>query len=298
MGAELLLLPLTPLYSAAVRLRAAAYRHGVARVESLAAPVVSVGNLTFGGTGKTPVVTALARDLARRGRRPAVLTRGYGRQDRAPVVLVGPEPGVGPDTAGDEPLEMACRLPGVPVVVDADRLRGGREALRRRADVLLLDDGFQYLGLARDLDLVLVDAGDPWGGGHLPPLGRLREPRRALRRADAVLVTKLRGDDGRLAALRREIERLAPGVPVVRVTAWRRGRWIGPEGPAGAGGDVAGRRGLRRSPASAARPALRPCSRPWAWRWLGGAGSRTITATRPRTWRPSRRRRPGWTRCR
>jgi tetraacyldisaccharide 4'-kinase len=104
-----LLLPLTPLYSAAVQIRAAAYRRGVLKVHSLGVPVVSVGNLTFGGTGKTPVVAALARDLVRRGHRPAVLTRGYGRSTSQPVVVVGPDHGQSVATAGDEPLELAHR---------------------------------------------------------------------------------------------------------------------------------------------------------------------------------------------
>jgi tetraacyldisaccharide 4'-kinase len=146
-----------------------------------------------------------------------VLTRGYLRAEvGSPLVLVGPELSSTADEAGDEPLELARRLPGVPVVVDAVRSRGGLEALRLGADVLVLDDGFQHLPLHRDLDLVLVDGGDPWGGGHLPPLGRLREPPSALRRADAVLVTKV-PDDGAQAvdAIRRRVERLAPGLPLL-----------------------------------------------------------------------------------
>ncbi len=215
MGSEMLLLPLTPLYAGVVRARAAAYRHGLLRRHLLERPVVSVGNLTFGGTGKTPTVIALVRDLVRRGRRPAVLTRGYGRRGRDPVVAVGP--GMIPEarTAGDEPVEMARRLPGVPIVVDEDRVRGGREAVARGADVLVLDDGFQHLRVARDLDLLVVDAGDPWGGGHLPPRGRLREPLSAMARATAVLVTKLGDDPGPLAAIRDTVQRLAPGIPVL-----------------------------------------------------------------------------------
>jgi tetraacyldisaccharide 4'-kinase len=186
-----LLTPLTPLYAALVTARAAAYDQGLLRARELSVPVVSVGNLTFGGTGKTPTVIALVRDLVRRRRRPAVLTRGYGRRGTSPLVVVGPDPEVGVERTGDEPLEMAARLPGVPIIIDADRVRGGTEAVRLGADVLVLDDGFQHLRVARDLDLVLVDAGDPWGGGSLPPRGRLREPLAAIARASAVLVTKV-----------------------------------------------------------------------------------------------------------
>lgn len=211
-----LLTPLTPLYRGAVRARLAAYRRGWLQSSKLQVPVVSVGNLTFGGTGKTPMVIALVRDLVRRGRHPAVLTRGYGRSAAEPVVLVGPDPLVSAQRAGDEPLELAARLPGVPVVVDPDRARGGIEALTRGADVLVLDDGFQHLRLERDLDVVLVDAGDPWGGGRMPPRGRLREPVAGLTRADAVLVTKVGADPSMVVAeIRRVVDQVAPGLPVM-----------------------------------------------------------------------------------
>ncbi len=211
-----LLLPLTPAYSCLVRTRANAYRRGWLQTRKLPVPVISVGNLTFGGTGKTPTVISLVRDLVRRGHRPGVLTRGYGRSSRDPMVLVGPEAGIAAEVAGDEPVEMAMRLPGVPIVVDGDRFRGGSQALLHGVDVLVLDDGFQYLGLTRDLDLVLVDAGDPWGGCHLPPLGRLREPLEALRRASAVIVSKLAlPADAVLAEVREKVAARHPGLPVL-----------------------------------------------------------------------------------
>lgn len=210
-----LLLPLAPVYRGAVAVRRAVYRRGLIQRTKLPVPVISVGNLTFGGTGKTPTVIALARDLVRMGRRPAILTRGYKRLDDEQVVVVGPEPRQTASEIGDEPLEMARRLPGVPVVVDADRARGGAEAQRQGADVVLLDDGFQHLRLERDLDLVLIDAGDPWGGGRLPPLGRLREPVAALERADAVLITKAPADWRPLAAeIERVIDHVAPRLQV------------------------------------------------------------------------------------
>ena len=210
-----LLLPLAPFYRGAVAVRRAAYRRGLLQRTKLPVPVISVGNLTFGGTGKTPTVIALARDLVRMGRRPAILTRGYKRLDDGQVVVVGPEPRQTAAEIGDEPLEMARRLPGVPVVVDADRARGGAEAQRLGADVVLLDDGFQHLRLERDLDLVLIDAGDPWGGGRLPPLGRLREPVAALERANAVLITKAPAEWRPLVAeIERVIDRIAPRLQV------------------------------------------------------------------------------------
>lgn len=216
MAWRVLLLPLAPLYRGAVAARSAVYRRGWIARERLPLPVVSVGNLSFGGTGKTPAVIALVRDLVRRGRRPAVLTRGYGRSDRDQRVVVGPEPRLRAAEIGDEPLELAHRLPGVPVIVDADRARGGREAERLGADIAVLDDGFQHLGLERDLDLVLLDAGDPWSGGRMPPRGRLREPLAALSRADAVLITKLPRDWRPVAArIEAEVRDIAPGLPVL-----------------------------------------------------------------------------------
>ncbi len=210
-----LLLPLSPAYRGAVAVRRIAFSRGWFRRERLTVPVVSVGNLTFGGTGKTPTVIALVRDLVRMGRRPAILTRGYKRRGDDQIVVIGPEPRHTVFEAGDEPLEMAGQLPGVSVVVDADRERGGREAIRLGADVVVLDDGFQHLRLERDLDIVVIDAGDPWGGGHLPPLGCLREPVAALRSADAVLVTKV-PDDWRpvVAEIESVVDRVAPALQV------------------------------------------------------------------------------------
>jgi tetraacyldisaccharide 4'-kinase len=219
MGWKSLLLPLTPLYAGAVRMRALAYRRGWLRSQRLRVPVVSIGNLTFGGTGKTPTVISLVRDLVRRGRCPAVLTRGYGRRETDTVVVVGPNPGVTADMAGDEPLELAGRLPGVPIVVAADRAGGGQEAIRLGADIVLLDDGFQHLPLHRDLDLVLIDAGDPWGGGFLPPRGRLREPLSALGRASAVLVSKLPpGSESLLRMISKQVHEIVPDMPVLGST--------------------------------------------------------------------------------
>lgn len=217
MGPEVLLLPLAPLYAAVVRLRAAAYRRGILKSQRATVPVISVGNLTFGGTGKTPMVAALVRDLVARGRRPAVLTRGYGRRGRGALTLVGPDAGVPAEIAGDEPLVLSAALPGVPVVVDSDRARGTARAAAGGSDVVVMDDGFQHLALERDLDIVLVDAGDPWGGGRVPPSGRLREPLGALRRASAVVVTKLPADgwEGVLAKISARAERLAPGLAVM-----------------------------------------------------------------------------------
>lgn len=181
--------PWQRLYGAAHRLRWYWY---VRRAKQLPRPVISVGNLHWGGTGKTPVVAAIARHLTDQGLRTAILSRGYGRQDkRIRVVSVGDGPLLGPLVAGDEPVLLAGELPGVAVVVGSDRFAAGRHALERldpAPEVFLLDDGFSHLGLFRDIDLVVFPADDPLAGGKLLPGGRLREPLAAMQRADAALM--------------------------------------------------------------------------------------------------------------
>ena len=196
--------PWQRLYAAA---HAARRRWWAERRLSLPAPVVSVGNLHWGGTGKTPLVAALAERLRDRGMRPVILSRGYRRRDsRVRLVSDGEGPLLGPLLAGDEPVLLAGMLPGVAVVVGADRHAAGRQALERLQPppgIFLLDDGFSHLRLARQLDLVALPAGDPFGGGRLPPGGRLREPLTALSRADAVVLTGAdNGADGLAEALR------------------------------------------------------------------------------------------------
>jgi tetraacyldisaccharide 4'-kinase len=160
-----------------VRARNALYRCGCKRAEHPGVPVVSVGNVTAGGTGKTPFVAWLTRLLLIRCRRPAILSRGYGRHEATGL--------------DDENAMLARIVPDVPVVVEPDRLRGARTAVREHgADVLVLDDGFQHRRIARELDVVLVDALWPFGAGHLLPRGLLREPLGALRRADVLVVTR------------------------------------------------------------------------------------------------------------
>lgn len=168
-------------WSAAQHLKRAAYAVGLRRVRRLDVPVVCVGNLTAGGTGKTPCVIWLARRLLAAGRKPGILARGYG--PRAP----------GGGGLNDEGAVIRRALgEGVPQMQDGDRVRGGRALLAAHpeVDVVLLDDGFQHWGLARDLDLVLLDATCPFGFGHPLPRGLLRESPRALRRAGGVLLTR------------------------------------------------------------------------------------------------------------
>lgn len=197
--------PLSPwqlFYGAAHRVRRRWYQ---TRARRLPRPVVSVGNLHWGGSGKTPLVAAVAAHLRDRGLAVCILSRGYGRRGRGVrVVSTGQGPLLGPLLAGDEPVLLAGELPGVAVVVGPDRHRAGFQALHRLQpvpDIFLLDDGFSHLGLHRDLDLLAFPAADPFGKGRLAPSGRLREPLAAVARAHAVIMTEVPEFDGAGAAL-------------------------------------------------------------------------------------------------
>jgi len=200
---------LSLLYAHLTRARRRLYAARPERRRRLARPVISVGNLSVGGSGKTPIVELIARMLHAAGRRPAVLTRGYGREDAtdgALVVSTGTRVCGELASAGDEPLMLARNLPGVVVIVSPDRYLGGRLAERRfGCDVHVLDDGFQHLQLARDIDLLL--AGDEeLDHPSVLPRGRLREPLTAARHADALLWT------GPARDARTGAERLGLGV--------------------------------------------------------------------------------------
>ncbi len=187
---DILFTALSVVYGFVVRLRLLLYKKGLFRTKRLACRVISVGNITVGGSGKTPVAMELARFLKKEGYRVAVLSRGYGGSRKGPsIVSDGKNILLGPEEAGDEPCMMAGRLEGVPVVTGADRYRAGLLALERFGpDILVLDDGFQHMALHRDLDLVLVDGRRGFGNGRLLPRGILREPVEGLSRADAVLL--------------------------------------------------------------------------------------------------------------
>ncbi len=174
--ARLALAPLTPLYGGVMRLRNFAFDRGLRRVYRLPVPVWSVGNLTVGGTGKTPLVAWLVEQLRAAGRRPGVLARGY---RRPPGALLN-----------DEGRMLAARFPDLPQEQDPDRVRGGERLVARGVDIVVLDDGFQHRRLHRDRDIVCVDAARPFANGWLLPAGDLREPPSGLRRAQIVVLTR------------------------------------------------------------------------------------------------------------
>jgi len=188
-----LLIPFSIPYSLILRVRAFFYRVGVFRSASLGKPVISVGNLSVGGTGKTPVTILLARLLLARGKRVAVLSRGFGGPGEGEVRVVADGSGIllSPPDAADEPFLIARSVPGLIVLTGRDRHRAGLCALERfHPDIFILDDGFQHLRLRRDLNILLLDAGSPLGNGRTLPAGLMREPASALRRADLVIHTR------------------------------------------------------------------------------------------------------------
>ncbi|MFQ5893146.1 MAG: tetraacyldisaccharide 4'-kinase, partial [Nitrospinota bacterium] len=211
------------LYGAAVRVRRFAYDRRWVRPEVLPVPVISVGNLTVGGTGKSPCVAAVVRLLLREGFRPAVVSRGYkGREQEIAVVSDGARRLARPPAVGDEAAMLADQLPGVPVLTGARRPKVGRAAIERfGADVIILDDGFQHRACVRDLDILLVDATRPPAADALLPLGRLREPPSSVTRADLVVATKSAKPEDAIAVGQWVWGR----VPIVRAqhvpVAWR-----------------------------------------------------------------------------
>jgi tetraacyldisaccharide 4'-kinase len=210
------------LFSFIVQLRWYLYEHRILRNKPLGCLVVVVGNLTVGGTGKTPVVEKFARTLSERGRKVAILSRGYkskkeplpkkiwrklthGEEAPPKVVSDGKNVLLDSEVAGDEPYMLACNLPGVVVLCDKNRVKAGSFAIRRfGCDTLILDDGFQYLPLKGRLNLLLVDKTNPFGNQHLLPRGILREPIKHLSRASYIFLTKSDGtqDDALLELIR------------------------------------------------------------------------------------------------
>jgi tetraacyldisaccharide 4'-kinase len=201
-------------YGGFIRLRQALYKKGLLLSKRLPCPVISIGNISVGGSGKTPMTIYTARLIKQLGYGVAIISRGYkGQAEKmGGVVCDGRTIRMEPDQAGDEPFMVANRLKTVPVIVGQNRFRAGILAIKKfKPDVLLLDDAFQHLKLHRDIDLVLLDSNKPFGNTYLLPRGTLRETKSALLRGDAFILT--RSDEGKPAAL-GQIKRVVPRKPI------------------------------------------------------------------------------------
>jgi len=222
---------LSRLYAFIVQTRLWLYQHGIFRHHTLGCQVVSVGNLTVGGTGKTPIVEVFAKSLQKQGRKVAILSRGYKRDEppflqrvidrirmktKAQLPLVvsdGKHLLLNSDVSGDEPYMLASNLPNVTVLVDKNRVKAGQYAISKLGcDTLILDDGFQYFHLKHRLDIVLVDSTNPFGNREVLPRGILREPIRNIKRASFIFITKSKGDGAE--ELRKQLREHNPNAEI------------------------------------------------------------------------------------
>jgi len=205
---KLLLWVLSLVYGLIVRGILISYALGFSKKQRLGKPVISVGNITFGGTGKTPLVELVAQYLKTKNKKSVILTRGY--MDKK---FLGTSPS---GSGSDEARQLTNSLRDIPVIIGADRFESGRQALAQYpVDVFLLDDGFQHWRLERDLDIVLVDTSRPFGNGHLIPRGILREPLSALRRASIFVLTKTDLGQKNLETVRAILSKINPKAPII-----------------------------------------------------------------------------------
>jgi len=218
---EALAWPLSRAWISGARSR---YTSDLRKQRRIDVPVISVGNLSMGGTGKTPCVLRVAELLKSRGKSPGILTRGYGRVSPDKILALAPGASLPAERTGDEP-QIFLRSGVAPVGIGADRYEAGMQLRQKfNVDMLVLDDGFQHVRLARDVDIVLIDALDPLGGGGVFPLGRLREPFSAIERADIVVITRARFSD-LTPAIEHAVSQWNPHAPVFRATLEPR-EWV------------------------------------------------------------------------
>lgn len=206
-----ILYPLTFIYAALLKAD-----QSLTKSKKLKKTVISVGNITWGGSGKTPTVIELCRFIASKGLKPAVLTRGYGRKSKRPLILKAGALGIKAKDAGDEPVLIARTLPQADIIIGANRYENALEYEKNNAaDVYILDDGFEHWRLQRDLDIVCINAADPFGNGLLIPAGNLREKPNALKRAGLIILTNAdMADERKLEGLKERIVSLTGKYPL------------------------------------------------------------------------------------
>ena len=208
--------PLSHLYRGFIFLRNQGYERHILRIEKLPAPVISVGNITVGGSGKTPLVRFLCEEFQKKNLKPAVLTRGYKRKWKESIFFEAPPAKhITADEIGDEPLMLARLLPGVVFGIAADRHLMGEKIFRAyKPDVFILDDGFQHRRLRRNLDIVVLNAANPFDNGQCLPAGMLREPPSSLGRAEVIVINKQPGSAIQ-SDLREQIKKYALGAEII-----------------------------------------------------------------------------------
>lgn len=215
---RILLMPLCWLYRAVIWIRNYCWTVGIFKQKRLPCTVISVGNIVVGGTGKTPAVTAIAKLLENKGFQVAVLLRGYKRRSNEEITVVsnGENRLCTREESGDEADMLTRQLTNTPIVVGKQRYLTGKAALDRfKSDIVILDDGFQHRQLARDVDILTIDATQPYGTGALLPIGTLREPISDLKRSDIILLTHTDAVGKNIADLKAELNRLAPNTPIL-----------------------------------------------------------------------------------
>ena len=215
---RVLLMPLSWLYGSIVWIRNYCFTSGIFKQKQLPCSVISVGNIVAGGTGKTPAVAAIAKLLENKGFQVAILLRGYKRRSSEEIMVVSDDKNrlCSREECGDEADMLTRQLPNVPIVVGKQRYLTGEAAIDRfKSDVLILDDGFQHRQLARDVDILTIDATQPYGTGALLPIGTLREPITAIERADIILLTRTDAIDTQIADLKAELNQLTPNTPIL-----------------------------------------------------------------------------------
>ncbi|MFQ5456317.1 MAG: tetraacyldisaccharide 4'-kinase [Nitrospirota bacterium] len=213
---------LSLIYLRLLHLRLFLYRRGIFfKTKELRSKVLSVGNLTLGGTGKTPIVIYLAEQLHNKGKRVGIISRGYkGKEKR--VVLISDGKGVlsDPSSAGEEPYLIAARVKDIAVATGSDRFMAGNLIIKEAdSDIIIMDDGFQHISLNRDIDILLIDATNPFGNGYLIPRGILREPLSCIKRASAIMITRMDSINNErvLKSIIRDIKRYNKSAPIFKI---------------------------------------------------------------------------------